>query len=215
MKKYVPENNKYFELPVIWMTVQMLLLSLVFSYPEKDLSNNGYNILLRCGSRRKWWLSKLMWGIIQILLGYLVILIVIGIYAMVSGTGEIILHKEYLQYYYGADIISNSFKMDGLMGVLIYGLGISVLHMTFSMIISPLISAIGIIVYDVLSAYIMSPFLIGNISMLLRNVNYVDDGIKIVLTSLCFLIISIIVFWISIEIFNRLDILGRRIAQED
>jgi hypothetical protein len=215
MKKYVPENNKYFELPVIWMSIQMLVLSLIFSYPLKDLYSNGINVLIKYGNRKKWWLSKIIWGLIQTVSAYLIILFSICIFSLFTSALGLGIHSEYIEYYYGVGIAADSFKCTALLYGLAYSMCICVLYMAVALIMSPVVSAMIIIVYDVLSAYIMHPVLAGNAGMLLRNSSYVSDGINAALSLAVFAVVSIAALIFSLEIFGRLDIMGRRVSQED
>lgn len=208
MKEYVPEKNNYFELPVIWMAMQMLLISLVFVYPFKDLLSNGQYILVQYGKRSKWWISKIIWGLIQIAAGYVIIIGVILLFALLTGAHGLGVHKEYINYYYGAKIITDVVNVGDIVLCFIYNICISVMYMSVALLITPVISLILLVVYDVLSAYIMTPVLIGNASMLLRNKRYVDNGISVLLPVIILVCITAVAFAITVHRFNKKDIVG-------
>lgn len=208
MKEYVPEKNDYFELPVIWMAMQMLLISLVFIYPFKDLLSNGQYILVQYSERSKWWVSKIIWGLIQTVAGYVLIIGIILLFAILTGAHGLGVHKEYINYYYGSKITADVVNVWDIVVCFIYNICITVLYMSTALLTTPVVSLMLLVVYDVLSAYIMNPVLIGNVSMLLRNARYVNKGISALIPVVFLLCITAITFVITVHRFNKKDIVG-------
>ena len=208
MKEYVPEKNNYFELPVIWMAMQILLISLIFVYPFKDLLSNGQYILVQYGKKSKWWISKIIWGLVQITVGYALIICVILLFSVLTGAEGLNVHKEYIDYYYGAKIITDEVGIIDIIICFIYNLCMSVMYMSIGLLTTPIISLILLVVYDILSAYIMNPVLIGNVSMLLRNEKYVDEGISTMFPIIILICITAITSVLTVNRFNKKDIVG-------
>lgn len=208
MKEYVPEKNNYFELPVIWMAMQLLLISVVFIYPFKDLLSNGQYSLVQYGKRSKWWISKIIWGLIQTVAGYVVIIGVILLFAILTGAHGLGVHKEYINYYYGAKIITDVVNVWDIVLCFIYNICITIMYMSIALLATPVVSLLLLVVYDVLSAYIMNLVLIGNASMLLRNVRYVDKGISALVPVIVLICITAITIVITVRRFDKKDIVG-------
>jgi len=81
------------------------------------------------------------------------------------------------------------------------------MQMFLSLILKPIISFLMIASILILSAYSMSPYLIGNYSMVQRSEIFMKDGISILAATIVNIIIIIVSVIGSIVYFNRKDII--------
>lgn len=56
------------DIPAIWLFFQVGCLLFTLNHPVNDLEQSGTQILLRSGSRLKWWLCKCVWNVLCVLL---------------------------------------------------------------------------------------------------------------------------------------------------
>lgn len=214
MEKYIVRKGKDFELPVIWMTMQMLLCSLVFLYPVKDLLGNGMNVLVQYGSRRKWWFSKCIWAISQVVIYYLVVFASVLLYTVFTGNISDVnmsINSSVQNLVTGAAFVTTKLNLFMVLPIIIYSFFIVMVQVTAAMIISPIVGILVVLVYDILSAYIMNRLLFANISMLLRNSLVVSNGITSIFPMLMCIAIIILLMLFSTIYFNRChDILNSK-----
>ena len=59
-----------FTMPVIWMVIQLYLAYIIGGYPLNDMNKYGINLLVRTKSRTKWWMGKVIWGVLITVVAY-------------------------------------------------------------------------------------------------------------------------------------------------
>ena len=64
---YIPNNNLPFQIPFVWLMIQILVAFLIFNYPTQDLCSYGTQILIHIRNRKMWWISKCIWNICTVL----------------------------------------------------------------------------------------------------------------------------------------------------
>ena len=159
-------------------------------------------------SKKKWWLSKCIWNVCSVALLY--ILLYAGcciVSLMYNGTmgfnGEIFLKLNGVAY--------DSVDIKSVILFLIFmpmltSIALSLLQMCMSIVISPVISLMSIMVIDILSCYFTTPFLAGNYSMLLRSAIYKADGISLSTALAGNIIIIAVAVVLGMLLFDRSDL---------
>ncbi len=74
-----------FRFPAMWMLLMLFPLFLVLYYPYTDLMGYGKQVLIGCGSRTGWWLSKCVWVIGSVCLYYLLLWLVAAAFSLAVG----------------------------------------------------------------------------------------------------------------------------------
>lgn len=212
--KHIPEGMlDIYTIPVLWLALQVMVAYVSGYYAATDLHTYGQQILIRTGSRYKWWISKCIWNIITVVSMYAIIYISSVVTAFFSGadfknrlTPEIAVSACNINMLGGSrkEITIILFVMPVLVSV-----SLSMSQMTIGLITSPIIGFIASQSIVFISTIYEQKFLISNYGMLSHNkitcmsgIVY-QDGI----------VISIVVFFISIAAgtvyFKRCNILPK------
>ena len=210
MKELVLDANKQFEIPYIWMAEQLLLCSLIFSYPIKDVRGQGKNILLQYGSRQKWWLSKCIWTLVQVLVYYLIVFSVIGIYTVFTGKLSMSIHASLFSMTDNVTLTKEILPVSCIYSNVLYSVTIGMIQITISLLMTFVTGILLVVIYDIVALFIMNIWVLGNCSMLYRNDVIVVDGINVNISNLLCMILIILTIIISIIYFKRYDILPDR-----
>lgn len=191
MKCFTVSESSRFEVPLPWMTIQLLISSCVFSYVSDNMRCNGRLLLMLSGTRTGWWAGKYIWAVSQVIIAYLCILAGCIVAALAAGTFNNadggLLHRDIIYAVAGVRIINeDSIAAGVVLSNLIYpfvcNIAIVLVQMTLQLFINPIASLAVVIAYNISSLFITSPFLICNMAMLYRNANITASGIA---PSLC------------------------------
>ncbi len=172
MEIYIPSKDDPFQIPAIWLLLNVYLAYLVASYPAKDMASFGQQIMIRSQSRRKWWLSKCLWNIITVLVFYSLIFATIFVFSLLTGEVTLVMHNEINEQV--SEITTSHFttgKLLEVVGVLtiLTSMALSLLEMLLSFLIKAVYSFTIIVVVLSISAFYCHPLLIGNYLMIMRN----------------------------------------------
>ncbi len=209
MPKFIPARNHRFEVPVLWMTEQLLLSACVFSYPIQDLhSGRGCQILTRCSSRRVWWLGKCIWAIQQVIILYTCIIAGAMAAWLLTGNPQRQLNLQAFVLVEGVRLLSDTAVIwKYAVFPIAYSLMMSMLQINMSLVLNPVGALAAVVAYHVASAYLMTPLLLGNISMLYRNSMLMDTGVSPAAGAIACLIIMILGTCIGTAYFKKYNIL--------
>lgn len=67
MQEYIPNQHQPFEVPVLFLLINILLAVLIGGYAAGELHGTGLNKLVRCRRRSDWWICKCIWNVISAL----------------------------------------------------------------------------------------------------------------------------------------------------
>ncbi len=173
-------NAADFQIPIIWMILQIYIAYIVGAYPLQDLKSYGVNLLLRTRDRGKWWLGKVIWVVMINIVVYVIEVIVFtviavaehsgGIFGIQQGIGQLC-HVE-LEQLSGYELISLLFLLPFFTSV-----SISMLQLFFMFWVNEMAAYAVILFLCVAGAYYKSPFFLTNNSMLVRNITYLENGL--------------------------------------
>lgn len=169
--KHIPVNMfEMYEIPVLWLAPGVMIAYLVGYYAMTDLDTYGMQILIRSGSRIKWWLSKCIWNGFMVMLSYtLIYLGIIGIAVINDARFQFSLTPEIAMNVCNISELNgdnSSYMLVLLLMPLVVTLAISMLQMTLALIFSPIISFIISQSIIFLSTIFEYQFLIANYGML-------------------------------------------------
>lgn len=169
---YIPGQGKQFEVPALWLAVQIFICIVAYNYPKDNYEKYGGQTLTRIGSKRTWWISKCAWMIQSVFLYYIIGYSIMFIACILAGSDSVLPNKDWNLYMTGIDVSLMNFKELWLVCCLIpiaASIALSISQMTMSFIFNPIYSFIAIIAYLVISVYYNNMFLFGANSMILRN----------------------------------------------
>lgn len=184
MCEYIPFPENPFQFPVVWILVLLILPFILLNYPFQDLYGVGQQVLVRSGRRSLWWLSKCCWNFCGTVLYHLTIQAIGLVLSLASGM-EISnrIHMDFINLVFN---IRNqevwnpsSLPISVLMLPVLISAAINMLQMTVSLFIRPIFSFFAAAVLLLSSAYLLSPFVIGNYAMAFRYDWMLKAGVSI------------------------------------
>ncbi|MCD8380442.1 MAG: hypothetical protein LUC95_09065 [Lachnospiraceae bacterium] len=212
MKPYIQGEGE-FEVPILWFTINLYLAYLIGKYPKEDLCRSGVNVLLKAKSRLKWYLSKAVWCIMTVVIYYGIIYFVILGFCVYTGTDLALQvhfsgNSAFLLYSDREDI---SYWTLFLLPILCSA-AISLMQMTVTFLTDVVYGFLTVAVLLIASAYLYTPVLIGNLSMLERCEYFQSDGINLTVSYLLCIAWAIISVLAGGKYFEKYDILGDNTA---
>ena len=221
MQEYIPNQHQPFEVPVLFLLINILLAVLIGGYAAGELHGTGLNKLVRCRRRSDWWICKCIWNVISVL-GYYAALIAGAVtaafFVSVKPDGAaffsgIAPHKEVvvkLLFCENPDKLNEKMLccMVFVLPVLT-SMAVSLFQMTIEFILQPWVSFMVLMANCVFSAFFMKGCWLGNYMMLYRmkpvNANGVDwqTGILINLLVIAASITA------GVFLFGRYDVLNK------
>ena len=209
--EFKASGNTVFNIPPTWIFVQMMASFLVFSYVVKDLDKQGMIMLIKSADRTKWWLSKCIWNIATIVVMYLVIWCGILIVAVSTNKMGFLITKDICR-----EVLDMTFTQEGIQYSLIVmfmplimSLGISLMQMALSLVIGPIFSFTFVLAVDILSVYFLSPFLIGNYSIMMRSDYIISNGVNSLVGALISIVLGLAGVMLGNFYFKKYDILNK------
>lgn len=203
------KGDKTFEIPIMWMSMRLLVCSCIFVYPIKDLYSRGVTVLLKYGSKTKWWLSKCVWTILQVLIVYAIFFGgTIGT-SYILGINKWTYLKDIGARMSGAIIINqDNLLLLCIVLPLTYAIIMAMIEINLSLAVEPVFAFLGVVIYDILSTCIMNPVLLGNISMVLRIKGVASRGIELAAPLIVGVLLGLLSVIIGIKYLKKKDILG-------
>lgn len=179
-----------FQIPVGWLSLHIIFLFFIGDFPENDLHGFGLICLLKTRSRKTWTVNKLLYCMIQTGIFYVAMSLVLMIMTFCIGSNYSFKQCEQINALFNIPSMS---ACDDLLYLCIIPfaslLVIALLYTTLMWIFKTVISFIIMNTILVLSAYIYSPVLIGNLTMLQRSSLVMSNSI---ITPACSLLIDFV-----------------------
>ena len=212
-EQYIPSPDQPFQLPLDWMLLTFFPVCLIGDYVVRDLKGMGQTTLLQSGSRILWWSSKICWSVITAIMYGSVLLLSAVLVSAFAGSASLIPNQTLLAIKLGDDFAMQS---AGKLLWSLYGLPFMVIltncviHLTLSLFLPPVYSAMLLLAVQVASVYYMAPFLPGEYVMLLRSDQSIQNGFSSQTgTLLCTALIGLSLIVGKLR-FCRYDILGKK-----
>ena len=203
-------NNANLEIPILWLTVQILVSISVCIYPVNDFYGDGSIILLQFGSRVKWWLSKCIWSILQVFILYLLLFVGIIVCVGYYGGGWQY-HTQIAAAISGVTIMDIKLLENiVIIAPVIYSIMAVAVQISLSLLIGPVNSFVCIFAYHVLSIYCSLPVFLGNYSMIYRIKELTGQGVNCLPGVVICICTAFIVILVGILFFRSSDIIGKK-----
>lgn len=213
MQPFDQLSDEKFQIPITWFLLNMILFYFAGKYPYSEIYNNhGANVLLKGGSRGKWFLSKWLWSILCVMLYYFAAYAFVLIFCLAAQV-PISFDIRPIEYQTLLSPVFESTRLDTVK-VMILPVITSMAAVSVQLVVSLVTSAfMGFLFMAVLyisSAYYFTPFLIGNFSMLARSGIFRADGISVIQAVVVSVLILVLSLALGIWVFGRQDIMERK-----
>lgn len=204
--------------PVGWLLLWVACLYAPLAYPSRDTRGFGRSVALECESRRAWFLAKCLWTAVAVLLFLGGLLATeVGLTALTSGnlsfTAEEV--RPVLGLPRRDDLQGAPYEIGPFVATCVpVCIAFSVLIMTLSLFVRPLISFSVALVLLVLPALAITGWLPGEYLMAARSETLMATGFSVgrsLLYSAAMLSISIAG---GCALFDRADLLGRSASDD-
>lgn len=209
MKPYVKGEGE-FEIPILWFTINLYLAYIIGKYPKEDLYRCGINVILKSKARNIWWISKIVWSALSVIIYYIVIYFTIIIFCVFAKVDFVLqIHKietSWLLLFSDKENI-NLYAMFFL--PVFCSISISLFQLTIIFFTDVVYGFISVAVVLISSAYLYTPALVGNISMLERCEYFQYNGISVELSYFICTILAAVSIIIGSKYFKKYDILGK------
>ena len=179
MAVFNPLSNQPFNIPALWLLIEIFIAYMVSSYPYTDLDGVGLQVLVRSQKRWHWWFGKCIWNISSIVLFYAIGAISLLLVVLLKGGGGLTLHPEILDIWeMQMQSPAGSWKIMVFLLPLLMSLALSMLQMAAMFFVKPMMSFAAVVAVLVCSAFFNTPFLIGNHAMIMRYALFTPGGIE-------------------------------------
>lgn len=207
--KIIKESSE-FQIPILWMTIQVLTGLYVYIYPVDLLDGGSLTVLIQSGSKTGWWLSKCIWSVLQVVILYGIIFVSAAIFGVFYGSG-LQYHSE-ISAMHAKVIISNIKLLDIVLlaAPFLYSVTAALIQVNLSIFIGPVNSFIFVMAYHVISIYGNSFIFLGSVSMIYRNKGLTGEGVDWILLLIICGCISIAAVITGALKFRHSDLLGRK-----
>ena len=186
MTREAIQANKGFQLPALWVAMLVLPLFACLNYPFRDIKTVGTQILLRSGSRVRWWLSKCLWNLLVTVICFLLVCGSAAAYCLCTGGALDMnisggaLRTIYAEVYLTEAAGNLTVKQFAFVVLLLFSAvaALDMLEMLLSLLIKPVYSFIVSVGLIAASAYASTPLLIGNYANPARFATIAADGLN-------------------------------------
>lgn len=211
MNVYIPSPGTSFEIPVVWLLINLYLAYIIGNYPIKDIHGYGQQILLRSRKRGQWWVGKCVWNILSVVVYYGLGWLTLAAATLLTGgrlslqvTPELLGPILQIQQAPTARLILSAALLP-----VAYSVSLSCLQMMVMMMLKPIGGYVAATCVTAASAYFYTPFLIGNGSMLLRSDLVMENGISLTVSLVSCLAVGLFSLLTGYFYFRRSDILDK------
>lgn len=212
---YDPSTGMPFQLPIAWLLIMSMVFFLPLSYPLRDLSGYGLQVLVASKSRAFWWISKCFWlGIYSTFLWFIAVGLSLVIAFVASGGVSVGLSQDVA----GLLALDTWDFVTPPRSVGLYSFVIAACFMTWALCVGQL--AISLWVRPVLSfainitllfasAFFFNPLLPGQYLMAGRSSLVINSGVDSGVGLMFALLLLLAFFLIGGVRFARMDLVGK------
>jgi len=212
MDEYIFDGTNMFEFPVLWALVLLVLLYYTLNYPFRDMSSMGTHIMIASGSRKQWWLSKSIWLLLATSAYFLIGLIALTIWTVVTqGQISFSISSSIVKILdFNQELILDppwsitSFLISSALIVAAIGM----MQLLLSLLIGSVISFLATVATLFFSAYFTKGILIGNYAIAARSSAFLDGGMEPSCGITIALSIIVVTCVTGLIIINKKDILA-------
>ena len=210
------KNAITFKVPFEWLMIYICLAYCVGNYVKKSITEFGSAMIVKTGSRTKWWIAKSIWVVILNVVFFMTIYATVFAYYWVFKDGLKFMPNVYvLQMWYGnllseleiKDIILIIYLMPFLVGIIQ-----SFLQILVELIFDDYVGFIVIAIELIIASYYRFAIMPHEYAMLTRYYNEYE-GYKVlnITNGLIYLIVLMVVLYIiNIVINKKMNILRKQ-----
>ncbi|MBE6728606.1 MAG: hypothetical protein E7568_00040 [Ruminococcaceae bacterium] len=173
MEIYNP-NDSSFVPDLTWLLLYTYLFYLVSGYIQEDLQSIGKQILLKCKSRIIWWLSKTFWCINLVIAFYICIVVSVFIFSVFINSRISFICNSDIHMIFSEMVFNNinlkKLLLDFLFIPMLTAVCLSVMQISVSLIWGQIVGFVLNVVVLILSIFVDTDYLIGNMLMPLRQI---------------------------------------------
>ncbi len=173
--------------PILWMMILILPLFICLNYPYQDMKTVGQQILIRSGSRVRWWSAKCVWNISCTVIYFLILYLTVTLYCFYCKIPITmrVSAQPVLALFSQAEITDRvqtltagqiAFAVN-LLPLLVVA-ALDMLEMLLSLFFRPAYSFLLCVAVVAGSAFATTPVLIGNYANLTRCGLFINNGLN-------------------------------------
>ncbi len=209
---YYFSADSTFIIPIMWLVLQIIPAFLVGYYARNELTGFGQQMIIKSGSRKYWWFSKVIWCLISVVIYYIVIAAIVGIFIIFkSGTFDISLwgFQDVMTLGLMNGEVITEFQIITICILLPFmtTLTMCLFQMVLTFYVQPLYAYMIAIVYCILCVYLPSHLMLGHYSMLVRSEYYSENGMPSIIGLICMFILQIFIVAIGYYRIKNMNIL--------
>lgn len=205
-ENFIIEARDIFSVPTQWLIVNLCFMYVVGYYPADCLKKQSENFLIRSHSRTQFWISKLIWCLITVVLLFIILFVSAIILVAFSGDFSFCLHNEICK-----NILSFSFDNSKSILLLIPFLIIlmmTVFQVNISVLWSPVIANLVVVIYMICSVYYSNYFFAYNYCMLCRSMTeYENIEMKVCVSIAVAFVLMLVSLIMAIKRLKKRDLL--------
>lgn len=200
-----------FPMPMVWLFVMEACLLLNLDYYLYDLSLTGQQIIVRCGKRTMWFLSKCVWNLLSTVL-YFCVTELTAFFCTLFLKGNISINTtlEIQQIIMGdfelARISAGQAVLIGIVSPFLTLAALNILQMTLCIFVKPIISFLCCTGMLVFSVYVSNSFILGNGAMAIRLLEENGSGVAPAITIALAIIGIFACMVVGTMVFKKTDI---------
>lgn len=217
IEKYVPDTHKLVDISAPYILPNIIIAYIIGNYIIKDLYGYGKNLMVRTGSRVNWWISKCIWCVITVFISYALMYAVILAASVVTHSLSLNITPDVCVSIMGMDkvLILNYANLDYMLSSVmlssvLMSIALSVFQILVTLLISPVIAYMAVMIMIVLAAFVDNPLVITLYCMVIRSRAYMPQGYGV---SLAIVIMLIIITACAVAgglYANNMDIVSKR-----
>lgn len=209
---FIPVRENKFEVPVMWMTVQVFVSMIVYHFPRDDFEKYGVQTLTRVHSKKRWWVSKYIWTVNSVIMYYVAGYLSIAVICVLRGNFSFA--PNHVLNLLVNEINTQEIPLIPLCLACILipvltSAALSVLQMTISFWLNPIYSYIIILSYIIISVYYCKPWLMGANAMMLRNYFLAGEGLQTSVIVVADILIIVLAGILGYWHFHKLDVIPK------
>lgn len=207
--EYTKDRTSQFTLPILVMLFQLILLFLVGSYPKQGMCGYGKAVFFESGSKRIWWMSKYIWMVCNILFYYAAFFLVLIVCTALEQSEGAIFSLQASEIFAMTGASAAKFLQNLLLLPLLTSFTMGAIQLLLSVFVKPVWGYAACIVILIVSAYLTSPYLIGNYFMMARNADMAGGPIHLQ-SGICINVLLCFVVWAAGAVkIKHYDLLSR------
>lgn len=211
---YIELNAKQFKIPFLWLLAVSGCPFILLDYFLDDLTQAGQQILIRCGGRRTWFLSKCVWLFLSCCVYMLLAALTALLCSLLNlSSGELThsITETFAMVLSLADEASPT-TAQLLLSALLFPLltlwADCMLQMTLCLVVKPAVAFLISFSMLFTGAYIPTPWILGNGAIVQRS-TFFGGTVSPWLAAIPCIAVIICCTVIGVKIFERTDILGK------